>query len=107
MRHHPSCDEVVIVSIKLILSEPPLLISETGSEILIFENGGSVGDRPAGHAGHPAVHVGRCRAIEVSPFEIECPQKSIYSLREIWILCTAQALTRHNSAEFLALKRGQ
>src|SRR2546423_2846903 len=47
VRHHPASDEIVVISVELILAEPPFLVGKALCELLVLQDVRTVGYRTA------------------------------------------------------------
>jgi hypothetical protein len=103
----PAGDEIVVIGIQLILSEPPLLVGEAIGEVDILQNARTVGTGPSRDTGHTSIHVRSSSTVEIASLEIECTQEAIYALTKGGILSSAQSLTGDDSPIDLILERRQ
>lgn len=107
MIDQPSCNEVVIVSVELVLTKPPLLICEATCEGRVLDDFGSIRAGTSGEAWNASIDVTRCRTVEVSTFEVQSPKEVVDALREVGVLCTSESLTCHHTTETVILHGSQ
>lgn len=104
MIHHPPGQEIIIVGIELILSEPPLLIGEAVGEVDVLQDTSAIGTGTPGQAGHTAIHMGGCSTVEIAAFEIQSPQEAVDSLGEGGILSPSQSLAGDDTSVLFVFK---
>ena len=102
VRQHPSCHEIVVISIQLILLTP-IFVREAVGKGGILQDVRSICDGPARETGDAAVQVGRGRDLKVPPFQIECAEK----VPQIRFLGAAEPLTRPYATDIRPFKAGQ
>ena len=105
--HKPTADEVVIITVKLILSKPPLLIGKTTGEFFVLQDVGAIGNGTARETWHATVDLGHGSTIKVSSFEIQSAKEVVDALGEVRSVGPAKALTSNHTTIFLLLKRCQ
>lgn len=103
----PASDEIVIVSVELILIKPPLFVGESVRKVDVLENAGTVGTGATRNAGHATVHVAGSSTVEVTAFEVEGTEETIDTLAESWVLSPAKTLACNDAAIDLGLERRQ
>lgn len=65
---HPSREKIIVVGVQFVASKPPLLVGESQSELSILQYFGTVRNGPTRQTGHPAIHMRRSGAVEISTF---------------------------------------
>jgi hypothetical protein len=104
---HPAGDEVVVVRVELILTEPPFLVGEASGELFVLQDVRAIGHGATGHARHPAIHVRGCRTVKVAPFEVQSAEEAVDSLRDGGRLGSSKPLAGHDATKLVVLKGSQ
>ena len=101
MRVHPTCDEVVVVCIKL--TSPPFLVREAMSKCIVLQDVAAIRNGSTGKTWQASIDVQASRTVEVSSLEI-CGAKETPNARSPLPL---QSLRCPNPTHSRVLKRGQ
>ena len=107
MGNHPSSEEIIVIGIELILSEPPSLVGEAIGELDVLKDTGAIGTGASGKARDTTIHVSCGSTVEISTFQIQGTEKSIDSLRKVWVFGSSESLAGDDSAVLWVLKRCQ
>ena len=107
VRNHPPGQEIVVVCVELVLTEPPFLVGKAIGEFDVLEDAGAVSAGAARQARYTSIHVSCGSAIKITTFQVKCPKESIYPLREGRMLSSSQPLTGDHAPVLLVLERSQ
>lgn len=100
----PTGNEVVIVSVELILTKEPLLVGETVGEVRVLQNVGTISASASRNASHPAIHVAGSSTIEVATLEIQGTKEAVDTLAEGRVLRSSKSLAGNNTTIQLVLE---
>ena len=104
MRDQPAGQEIVVVSIELVLAEPPLFICEAISEFDVLQDARPIGAGATRQAGHASIYVSRCSTIKIATLQIQCSQEAVDALGESGVLCSSQTLACDYASILLVLE---
>lgn len=106
MRYQPSRNEVIVVRIKLVLTEP-FLVRETVNKSVILEDLRSIGNCSTRQTWQATVHVHASCTIEVSPFQVKSAEVAPESLPQCRGFGTPKPLIRTDAPITLVFQGGQ